>query len=188
MTDAAPLLPDPSARLEAAFRAVHAERMQGLAFVNPALRVEAVGFAPWKSCWLGVMVTPWSMNLLLMPRDASAWRPLPLGEKRRYCFPAGAFDFVSASDDAVGEYMVCSLFSPVLEFADHETARETARRACEALFDAANAEAPPASATTGAHSTDRSPLAQLAAGLTTPVSRRDLLRGHFSRGDDAPRR
>ena len=40
-----PALPDPSARLTDAFRAV-AQRMRGLAFVNPALDVEAVGFAP----------------------------------------------------------------------------------------------------------------------------------------------
>ncbi len=53
------LLPDPSLSLEQAFSAV-AQRMQGLGFVNPALRVQAVGFEPWKGFWLGVMVTPWS--------------------------------------------------------------------------------------------------------------------------------
>ena len=186
MTDAASPLPDPSPALERAFHAVHAERMQGLAFVNPALRVEAVGFAPWRGCWLGVMLTPWSMNLLLVPRDVSAWRPLPVGEKRRYSFPAGEFDFVSARDDA-GEYLACSLFSPVLEFADHETARETARRAREALFDAANAESPPACGASEDPAAAPGPLAQLAAGLATPVSRRDLLRGRFPGGNDAPR-
>ena len=40
------VLPDPSARLTAAFRAA-AARMEGLGLVNPALSVEAVGFAPW---------------------------------------------------------------------------------------------------------------------------------------------
>ena len=141
MTDARSCLPDPSPRLEAAFRAVYAERMQGLAFVNAAVAVEAIGFAPWKHYWLGVMLTPWSMNLLLAPRETSAWRPLPPGEKRRYTFPAGAFDFISAREEAIGEYLICSLFSPVLEFADHATARQTALLAREALFDSANAEA-----------------------------------------------
>jgi [NiFe] hydrogenase assembly HybE family chaperone len=190
MPDAAALLPDPSAKLENAFRAVHAQSMQGLAFVNPALRVEAVAFAPWKGYWLGVMLTPWSMNLLLMPREISAWRSLPPGEKRRYSFPAGAFDFIGACVDAVGEYMVCSLFSPVLDFADHETARETARLARDALFDVANAESPPAatgSAATIGPATAPGALAQLAAGLAAPISRCDLLHGRFSRGDDASR-
>ncbi len=67
----APLLPDPSPRLNAAYRAI-ARRMDGLNFVNPAIDVEAVAFAPWESHWLGAMVTPWCINLMLLPRDASA--------------------------------------------------------------------------------------------------------------------
>ncbi|MFO1324414.1 MAG: [NiFe]-hydrogenase assembly chaperone HybE [Burkholderiales bacterium] len=174
MTEQASLLTDPSQRLEAAFRAIHVQCMQGLAFVNPALRVEAIGFAPWKHYWLGVMLTPWSMNLLLTPHDPAAWRPLPAGAKRRYAFPAGTFDFIGAVDARVGEYLTCSLFSPVPEFADHDTAREAARVAREALFDAAHAEgAEPAEAR------DRSPSARVAAGLATPMSRRDLLRGRW---------
>lgn len=192
MTDARSTLPDPSARLETTFRAVYAERMLGLAFVNPAIRVEAIAFAPWKGYWLGVMLTPWAMNLLLAPRDPGAWRPLPLGEKRRYTFPAGSFDFVSAHTEAIGEYLLCSLFSPVLEFTDHETARQTAGLAREALFDVANAE-PPESAMGAATPASQAtpgpgPLAELEAGLGTAISRRDLLHGRFSgEGDDRRR-
>jgi [NiFe] hydrogenase assembly HybE family chaperone len=153
-------LPDPSPRLAAAFGAIHEERMRGLPFLNPALDVEAVGFAPWKQYWLGVMVTPWSMNIVLTPRDPATFRPLPAGEKRRCLFPAGAFDFVSATDARIGDYLACSLFSPVLDFADQATARETARVARQALFDPAQAE-----------------------GV---MSRRDLLRGRFGdHRDDA---
>ena len=39
-----------------------------------------------------------------------------------------------------GEYQLCSLFSPLLQFDDQETARLVAQLAREALFDAANAE------------------------------------------------
>ena len=38
------LLPDPSDRLATAYRTI-AKRMEGLNFVNPAIEVEAVGFA-----------------------------------------------------------------------------------------------------------------------------------------------
>jgi len=193
MTDALSCVPDPSPRLEAAFGAVHADRMQGLAFVNAAVAVEAVGFAPWKHYWLGVMLTPWSMNLLLAPRDTSAWRSLPPGEKRRYTFPAGTFDFIGAREDAIGEYLICSLFSPVLEFADHATARQTALLAREALFDSTNAEAAelPLGSTASANggSSDApEPLARLEASLVTPISRRDLLHARFSGNVDEPRR
>ena len=173
MTDAA-ALDDPSARLEAAFLAIEA-KMRGLAFVNPALRVEAVAFAPWKSYWLGVMVTPWSMNILLLPRQPGAWRPLAVGEKRRYAFPAGSYDFVSARDAAIGDYLACSLFSPVLEFADHEMACMTAALARAALFDATHAE----TLERRDGDAERGALAELAAAIETPLSRRDLLRGRL---------
>jgi [NiFe] hydrogenase assembly HybE family chaperone len=187
------LLPDPSGRLETAFARVQAEKMQGLAFVNLALRVEAVAFAPWKHYWLGVMLTPWAMNLLLAPREIDRWRSLPAGEKRRYVFPAGEFDFISARDDAIGEFLICSLYSPVLQFADHATARATARFALDALFDATHAEANPAPserrpgdvespAATGGR------LAQIEAQLAAPVSREELVHGRLRRRSDGPRR
>ena len=192
MSENALLRPDPSPELERAFERVQAENMQGLPFVNSALRVEDVAFAPWRSYWLGVMLTPWSMNLMLAPRDPVAWRPLPAGDKRRYSFPAGEFDFISARSDDIGDYLVCSLLSPVLEFADHETARETARLAREALFDSAHAE--PTEGRTATHCPDAKsadapgPFAELEHGLGKPITRRELLRGSFLDYSDASRR
>ena len=137
--------PDPSPALVAAARAA-ASRMAGLAFVNPALAVEAVAFAPWNGHWLGVLLTPWSMNLVLAPRDRAAWPDVAPGAKLRLRFPAGDYDFVGARDDVAGETLVCSLFSPVLEFEDQATARLVAELAREALFDPAHAEAADGSA------------------------------------------
>lgn len=168
------LAPDPSERLTSAFAAI-AERMQGLDFFNPALRVEAVAFAPWEAHWLGVMVTPWFINLMLVPREAASWVPLRQGETRRYRFPAGDYDFIGARDATIGEYQMCSLFSPALEFADHESARLVAQLAREALFDPANAEQPAAE--------PGSPL----LAPDAPLSKRDFLRGRFLRTDASKR-
>ncbi len=178
-------MPDPSARLTAAFRKV-AARMQGLALANPALDVEAVGFAPWERHWLGVMVTPWFMNLTLLPRDPVSWYPLALGCKRRYAFPAGTYEFVGANDPAIGDFQVCSLFASLLEFDDHATARLVAALAREALFDPANAEAPVAPAgnflPARAAAASPGPLARLQEQLDPPVSKRDFLRGRARGG------
>jgi [NiFe] hydrogenase assembly HybE family chaperone len=206
MTEAAPpLLPDPSPRLTAAFREV-AGRMQGLGFVNPALAVEAIGFAPWQGHWLGVMLTPWFMNLVLLPHDRSRWQPLPVGGKRKLRFPAGVYEFIGADDPLVGEHQTCSLFSPVLEFEDHAAARLVAQLAREALFDEANAELPEypkadlapaaasaASAASAAAATSAASAAAASArgsvpGPQTAVSKRDFLRGRFAGGGDADRR
>jgi [NiFe] hydrogenase assembly HybE family chaperone len=178
---AAPLLPDPSPCLTAAYRSI-AQRMDGLNFVNPAIEVEAVGFAPWESHWLGVMVTPWCINLMLLPRDASAWTSLPQGEKLRYRFPAGDYDFISSRDETVGEYQMCSLISPVLEIPDHAAAREVATLARAALLDPANAPVPdvpresPDAPTPG-------PIARLEKQAHAPMSKREFLRGRFLRGE-----
>jgi [NiFe] hydrogenase assembly HybE family chaperone len=171
-----------------AFRAA-AARMEGLSFVNPVLAVEAVGFAPWQGHWLGVMLTPWFMNLVLAPRDASVWRSLPQGETQCYRFPAGDFDFIGARDELAGDYQLCSLFSPVLQFDDQPSARMVAQLARDALFDTANAEPgemPVAnlSPASDAGPANPGPLPSLAA----PQSKRDFLRGRLSGDDRADRR
>jgi [NiFe] hydrogenase assembly HybE family chaperone len=159
----------PAPRLEAAFTHVWRTRMAGLPFLNPALRVAAVGFRPWQGQWLGALVTPWSVNLMLLPGEGD-WTSLPKGAERFVDMPAGRFRFIAGADDALGEHHACSLFSPALDFADHESACAVAEAALAALFDAANAEV------AGARSDEPS-----------AVSKRDFLRGRFSRASHVDR-
>lgn len=178
MTDA--LRPDPSLHLAAAYRAI-ATRMAGLNFVNPAIEVEAVGFRPWQAQWLGVMVTPWFINLMLLPREPAGWTSLPQGQTLRYRFPAGEYDFIASCNEAVGEYHMCSLLSPVLELPDHATARLVAELALAALLDHANApEARAAEIDTPAIDTIST---QVAAHANAPMTKRDFLRGRFIRAE-----
>lgn len=125
-------------RLEAAFGQIARTRMAGLPFLNPRLHVEAVGFREWEGQWMGVLVTPWSINLVLLP-GSGAWPRLPAGAERFVDLPAGRFRFHAAFDATLGEYHACSLFSPALEFADHEAARATAEAALRAIHDPAGA-------------------------------------------------
>ncbi|MBL0141087.1 MAG: [NiFe]-hydrogenase assembly chaperone HybE [Betaproteobacteria bacterium] len=171
MTETA--MTSPAPRLEAAFTRIWKTRMDGLPFVNAALRVEAVGFRPWQGEWLGALVTPWFVNLVLMPGDGE-WMTLPVGGERFMALPAGRFRFIAGVDEELGEYHACSLFSPALEFADHETARATADAALEALFDSANAP--------GADGYQPSQ-----AATPATISKRDFLRGRFSGAGDADR-
>lgn len=155
----------PPQRLEAAFRAIHAQRMQGLPFVNAALQVEAVGFRRWEGRWLGVLITPWFMNLVLLPDAPQRWETVPVRAEARHEFPAGAFDFIGGYEPGCGEFQSCSLFSPVFEFGAQDVARATAEAVLTALFDPAVRDGAPAPA----HNPDP------AQG----VSRRDVLRGRW---------
>ena len=179
-----PPLPDPSPRLNAAFRAI-ARRMDGLNFVNPAIEVEAVAFAPWESHWLGAMVTPWCINLMLLPRDTSGWTSLPQGHKLRYSFPAGEYEFISSRDDAVGEYQMCSLISPLLEVPDHATACQVAALARAALLDPANAPVPDVPQADAGAEPAAGPIERIREHAAAPMSKRDFLRGRFLRGERA---
>jgi len=121
-------------RLEKAFRGILETRMEGVPILNPALSVEAVGLRAWQGHWIGALVTPWFINLVVLPGDG-AWRAVPDRDSVWYAFPAGRFEFIAGSECGLGPYHACSLFSPVREFGDHDTARETARVALESLFD-----------------------------------------------------
>jgi [NiFe] hydrogenase assembly HybE family chaperone len=138
MTDTAATLPQPAPALEQRFNTILREHMQDVPLVNPALQVQAVGFVPWREFWLGVLVTPWFMNLMLLPREPAAWQPVPERESRHLVFPAGVFEFISARDAALGNYLACSLFSPMFDFADPVAAHDTAVAALAALFDASH--------------------------------------------------
>jgi [NiFe] hydrogenase assembly HybE family chaperone len=134
MTDPATCAGEAAGRLEATFGAIQRERMQDVPILNPALAVEAIGMRAWQGRWLGALVTPWFINLVVLPADGP-WSSVDERESVWYAFPGGRFEFIAGSEPDLGEYHACSLFSPVLEFADHETARETARVALESLFD-----------------------------------------------------
>ena len=168
--------PSPAAALEARFRSILWRQMHDVPMVNPALAVEAVGFRPWSDHWLGVLVTPWFMNLMLLPRVVAKWQAIAAGQSRHYVFPAGVFEFIGARDDELGDYQACSLFSPMFDFANPAGARDTAAAALTALFDAAHRQAADTpSAAAGAPAAAR-PAAQ-------PLSKRDFLFGLAPRTD-----
>ncbi len=123
------------ARLEAAFREIHTAQMRGLPIVNDALAVKAVGFRRHGERWLGALVTPWFLNLVLLPGEGDDWSGLVPGAKELIEFPSGRYEFVHANRKGVGAYKACSLFSPMFEFASMLQATETASAALVSLFD-----------------------------------------------------
>ena len=123
------------ARLEAAFREIHTAQMRGMPIVNDALAVKAVGFRRHDERWLGALVTPWFLNLVLLPGEGDDWSDLVPGAKELVEFPSGRYEFVHANRKGVGAYKACSLFSPMFEFASMLQATETASAALVALFD-----------------------------------------------------
>jgi [NiFe] hydrogenase assembly HybE family chaperone len=151
----------PAPRLEAIFRAIARTRMAGVALLNPALEVEAVGFRRWGGDWVGVLVTPWFMSLICLPDMASARPRQASGTRREVDLPSGTYEFLSAHEDELGPYLTRSLFSPMFAFPDMARAREVATAVLTEVFSVAAPDAAPA--------------VGLAARLEQPVSRRGFL-------------
>ena len=127
--------------LEQVFAHIAATRMRDVPVQNHALRVQAVGFAPQADAdgeWLlGVLVTPWFMNLVYLPltvpgagEAVAGGAVLGVGQKASRQIGNERFEFIGAHEDGLGAFACCSLFSPMFEFADHAAAVATA---CEVL-------------------------------------------------------
>lgn len=135
----------PAAALERAFGAIARTRMAGLPICNPELAVEALGFRRGPAGqWVGMLITPWAVNLLCLPGEADTWPAVPAGGRHDWHFPSGDYEFTVAKEEQLGIYHLCSLFSPALEFESHAAARLTAMAALDALFAAPPAVQVPA--------------------------------------------
>ena len=125
---------DPSSELVSVFADIARTRMADLPLCNAALSVEAVGFARTpQGHWAGVMITPWAINLLCLPGQEEAWPVLAACSKHDWRFPSGDYEFTVAEEARIGNYHLCSLFSPAFEFPTQEQARLTALAVSHAL-------------------------------------------------------
>ncbi len=124
---------DPSAALVRAYEAASVS-MRDLPVYNRALTVEAIGFHRREDAWLGIVVTPWFMNLVLVPAMARAWDGWGAGSRREWRFPSGRYDFITTHLDGLGAVQTCSLFSPMADFATQAAAREMAVAALDAFL------------------------------------------------------
>ena len=124
------------------FRHVQATRMAGVPVLNAALQVEAVGFEPALGepgeapAVVGVLLTPWFMNLVWLPLEPDT-RADRVGQGRVRAVGPTSFEFIGAHEPGLGAFEACSLASPMFEFPDQAQARATAWAVLAALRPAA---------------------------------------------------
>jgi len=127
----------PAEAVEEAFFRIQQEQMADIPILNPALAVEAVDFQRWQGHWLGIVVTPWCMSMLLVPGSTENWVSTGENKRRFVRFPAGDFAFLGSEEAELGEYQSCPLFSPMGKFSTQAEATMTARAALIALLTSA---------------------------------------------------
>lgn len=145
-------------RLARAYREIGERAMRDLPIYNEVLGVEAVGFRRWNDTVVGIMVTPWFMNVVLPAGDLAPDASAP---RLRLTFPAGDIEFALSEVEPVGRIASCSLFSPMFDFADMVAARATAAAALAELMLPADSEE----------------AVRRRAPATSTIDRRNFLRG-----------
>jgi [NiFe] hydrogenase assembly HybE family chaperone len=114
------------AALESVFRQIAATRMAGVPLLNTRLQVQALGFETHNGVAVGVLITPWFMNLVRLPLDDTVETLAPLQKAERDVGPR-RFEFIGAHEPGLGAFEASSLFSPMFEFEDQAGAEATAR-------------------------------------------------------------
>jgi [NiFe] hydrogenase assembly HybE family chaperone len=167
---------NPAELLERVFAHIADTRMAGLPILNTALNVQAVGFREWQDNWVGVLVTPWTISLMLMPGEKGPLKTLGPEEKVTREFPSGKYEFMGLNEPTLGSCQTCSLISPVFDISSQEDAVRVANEVMEALFVAEQSEEK--------LEAERKRMQEMARLNGEPmkdegVSRRDFLRGNF---------
>ena len=153
------------------------------------------------------------MNIMLLPTDKTDDKPVSykVGATQNHALPSGSYEFVTGYEDSIGFFESCSLFSPMFDFNDQQTAELTAKEALLALMDRENidtashnpskeieqiwaGEKPEPETTKNFDGSDKpsaikkankKPRKRLSERLNEPSSRRDFLRGSAFRDEAA---
>ena len=124
---------DTTRKMVQQFETIYVEHMHDLPIVNNALQVEAVGFHEYHGHQLGVLVTPWFMNIILLP-GVDSWSNSSQGDTSIIDFPSGRMEFAVSHDKMLGTYLSAVAFRGVMELADQATARKLALEVLDNLM------------------------------------------------------
>jgi [NiFe] hydrogenase assembly HybE family chaperone len=125
-----------------------------LASGHPGISVDIAGFRRYRGDWIGAVVTPWFIHLLLLPGGGELWRDLPADSSLRVGFPAGDLELLGERNDDpdLPAAFFATILAPVDELADQDAALRTAMDALNLLFE------PPLAGTPAFSTTDRPPV------------------------------
>jgi [NiFe] hydrogenase assembly HybE family chaperone len=120
------------------------ERSEPAGPVNPLLNCASIGFTLCQGDWLGVVITPWFMDLVLLPGGGNLWGDIPAGQRRYVELPQGTVAFTAAEDSRLGAYQHAPLVATVASLPDMAAAVALANQVMLGICgDAMHDAAPP---------------------------------------------
>lgn len=130
--------------------------MRDMPFYNEKITIEAIGFRPFgEDAILGVVLTPWFMNMILLPIEPVPMNMAEIGRTVSIELPAGKRVFAVGGNEAIGLYKAHSLHSPVLYFTLPGQAQAEARRMLALLMTPPDVTAETATSNSGTKRLDR---------------------------------
>ena len=105
----------------------------------PAMPADDAGDAAGD--WVGAVITPWFINLFLLPGGGNLWSDLASGERCHINFPIGPLEFIADYNVAaeVPAYQYCPLFAPPGQIVSQTAARAAATARSPARYDGCSA-------------------------------------------------
>jgi len=115
-------------KIETTFNQILQNQMSGLPILNSMIRVESLGFQIYENRMMGIVITPWLMNLVIFPNEDDHWEDMKIGSKHYHEFPSNRHQFMLNEVEGLGLCQTMSLYSPMHDFEnqDHAIAAATA--------------------------------------------------------------
>ncbi|CNK72190.1 hydrogenase 2-specific chaperone [Yersinia enterocolitica] len=104
---------NPAALLEQVFGQVAADEMRGLPFYRDHIPLRACGFQLFEQQWIGALLTPWMLSLVVLPGPQQSWQCRAVGERLMLALPCGGISFTVSEIAGCGQYLSRSLMSPL---------------------------------------------------------------------------
>ncbi|EPA3122164.1 hydrogenase-2 assembly chaperone [Yersinia enterocolitica] len=104
---------NPAALLEQVFGQVAADEMRGLPFYRDHIPLRACRFQLFEQQWIGALLTPWMLSLVVLPGPQQSWQRRAVGERLMLALPCGTIGFTVSEIAGCGQYLSRSLMSPL---------------------------------------------------------------------------
>ncbi len=87
--------------------------MQGLPFCREEIPCFCPKFVLFENQWIGAVLTPWMLSVVVLPGPGQQWEIRELGDKLAIPLPYKTLNFTVSSLENIPQYLSCSLHSPL---------------------------------------------------------------------------
>lgn len=89
------------------------EKMKNLPFYRADIPCFCPKFVQFENQWVGTVLTPWMLSVLVLPGPSQQWASRTIGDKIALSMPYKRLNFTVSALDNIPQYLSCSLQSPL---------------------------------------------------------------------------